>query len=110
MVDRWESISDSEYEALPLTAKIRHQKILANEAACKAGPMFARSKGGAIALEEMSEDARRWKTKAANHYAEAKRLRLILDDYLERNLRHYVSAGTSVFGGSGGIPAAGVAR
>lgn len=83
-VDVWRPLSDAEYTNLSLRDKMRHHQILAHAAGRKAGPMWKQVQGnrptpGHIAAEDMPDTWRRWKQVEANHNAEAKRLREILN-------------------------------
>jgi hypothetical protein len=81
----WRPLSEPEYDALSLRAKIRHQLILASDARSKAGPMFrntqsvmARAGGEHIQASDMPDTWRRWTDIARGHEAEAARLRSYL--------------------------------
>ena len=71
-IQPWSPPSDADYDSLTLRGKIREHQILANEAAVRAGPMFRSGKH--LTADEMSDDWRRLRAKAANHHAEVKRL------------------------------------
>jgi len=84
----WRELSDDEYRALSVREKIRHQLILAHRAGAKAGPMWRnpentanirRPMPGHIPLEEMPGAYHHWKHVEAQHLAEAKRLREIIN-------------------------------
>lgn len=68
----WEPLSDLAYDALSLSEKVRHQKILGAEALRKAGPQWANGKP--VAADDMPSDWHTWRRTAANHFDEAKRL------------------------------------
>lgn len=68
----WQQLNDDAYEALSLREKIRHHRILANEARRKAGPMWANGKPAEA--EEMPPRWHEWSRKAEDHGAEAQRL------------------------------------
>lgn len=68
----WRELSDSEYEALSLRSKIEHQRILANLARRKAGPMWVNGKPATA--DQLPERWHEWSARAANHEAEATRL------------------------------------
>lgn len=79
----WTPISDAEYDSLSLREKIRHQRILAHEAYCKAGPMWKTPQGGTtlrrpvaghVAERDMPDIWRHWRSIGQRHDAEAKRL------------------------------------
>lgn len=83
----WAPISNEEYDRLTIREKIRHQKILAHEAGCKAGPMWRNPTGGAkisrptpghTPADDLSPAFRHWKAVQAEHLAEAKRLQEII--------------------------------
>lgn len=78
VAEPWKPIGDEAYDRLTLTEKIRHQRILANEAYGKAGPMW---RGGKPATaEEMPESWHVWRQRARNHDDEAMRLRKIMEN------------------------------
>lgn len=79
----WTPLADDEYAKLSVREKIRHLKILAHEAGCKAGPMWKNPPGratmkrpaaGHVALEDMPASYRHWRGIQEGHLAEAKRL------------------------------------
>ena len=87
--ERWRDLSEGEYQQLSIREKIRHQKILAHEAAVKAGPMwrnrgtdatFARPVDGRVSADDMPGTFHHWKAIEAGHYAEARRLADIIRD------------------------------
>jgi hypothetical protein len=77
-IDDWRPLSDDEYERLSLYDKIRHQTILGNECRAKAGPMWSGGVGEKGRPAQRSAAKEAWATRAANHFAEAKRLRSFL--------------------------------
>lgn len=79
---KWEPITDAEYATYSLRDKIRHQTILGDEALAKAGPMWRN--GGPLTREDMGAAWHQWREAAANHYAEAKRLRETLAEVERR--------------------------
>lgn len=72
----WGPISDEAYDRLPLRDKIYHQTCLATDCDRKAGPMWRA--GAPVALEDMPPAFHAMKQRAANHRAEAARLRELL--------------------------------
>lgn len=75
-VETWRPLSDDEYRALPLNAKIRHHQILAHEARKTGGPMWTGGQlGKPIAIADMPAKWRDAQRRAKAHEAEAKRLR-----------------------------------
>lgn len=75
-VETWRPLSDAEYRALPLNAKIRHQQILAHEARKTGGPMWTGGQfGKAVAADDMPPKWHDAQRRAKAHEAEAKRLR-----------------------------------
>lgn len=77
-VQQWRPLSDSEYEALSLSEKIRHHQILAHESSLKAGPMWR--DGRPLHMDQMSPDYHEHMTRSRHHSAEVKRLR----EYMKR--------------------------
>lgn len=71
-VDAWKPLSDLAFDALGLRDKIRHHRILANEARRKAGPMWVNGKPATP--EEMPPHWHEWMSRAENHQAEGQRL------------------------------------
>lgn len=71
-VEFWRELTDAEYEALSLRGKIEHQRILANLARRKAGPMWLNGKPAAP--DELPQRWHEWTKRADNHEAEATRL------------------------------------
>jgi hypothetical protein len=69
----WEPISDAEYNGLSLREKIRHHQIMAHRARREAGPMWAN--GRPLDYDEMPAKWHHLHEQAANHVAEAKRLK-----------------------------------
>lgn len=82
----WRPLSDEEYGDLTLRDKVRHHRIMAHEARCKAGPMFrntthltkGRPSGVHLTAEEMTEKWRHWTAEAERHEEEAWRLNQVL--------------------------------
>lgn len=74
----WRPLSDEEYERLSLSDKIRPQRILAEEAAQRAGPQMIDRRP--IPAEEMPDRWHMWRNRSANHQAEVKRLLKLLHD------------------------------
>lgn len=83
----WAPLSEDDYEALDLPAKIRHHRILAQEAYRAAGPMFRntskagrmyRASGEHLTPDQLPDSWHENTTKARNHEAEAERLSAIL--------------------------------
>ena len=68
----WKPLSDLAYDELSLRDKIRHHRILANEARRKAGPMWLN--GRPAGPEELPPRWHEWSARAENHEAEAQRL------------------------------------
>lgn len=68
----WRELTDEEYEALPMRAKIRHRTILAHQARDKAGPMWL--KGKPAGPDELPPRWLNWTTVARGHEAEIGRL------------------------------------
>lgn len=89
--EEWRPLSDQEYAGLTIREKMRHQMILAAEAAKKAGPMWRNPEGAGIARpvdgrippEEMPDVYRHWKAIEASHLKEVTRLR----EYISRDER-----------------------
>lgn len=72
----WRPISDAEFNALPLRAKIRHHQILAHEARNTGGPMWTEGQNGrALTIDQMPAKWHDAQRRAKNHDAEARRLR-----------------------------------
>lgn len=69
----WRPLSDEEYRALSLSAKIRHHQILAHAARREAGPMW--SGGMRSPIEAMPPKWHELQRRADGHSAEVKRLR-----------------------------------
>ena len=83
--EEWRPLSDGEYEALPLSEKVRHHEILAHEASPKAGPMWRGGIAGrALRPEEMPEAWSGLTALAARHREEAARLRGKLREAIAR--------------------------
>lgn len=70
--EAWSPLDDEEYEALSLRGKIEHQRILANLARRKAGPMWLNGKPATP--DELPDRWHEWTKRAENHEAEATRL------------------------------------
>lgn len=75
-IGAWQPLSDAQYAALSLDAKIRHHQILANQCDVKAGPMWRDGKPADISA--MPESWHDWRRKAENHRNEARHLRQII--------------------------------
>lgn len=71
--EQWRPLTDDEYRSLSLNGKIRHHQILAAQARQKAGPMWMN--GRHMMPEDMPQEWRELRQRAANHEAEVKRLR-----------------------------------
>jgi hypothetical protein len=71
--DGWRELTDAEYDALELPAKERHHLIMANHCEVRAGPMWRNKKP--LRPDQMSPEWHALRARAANHRAEAKRLR-----------------------------------
>lgn len=71
----WRPLTDEEYQQLTLSDKIRHCRILAQEAYSKAGPQ-----GLHTSAEDMPESWKIWRGKGHGHDAEAQRLNKILQE------------------------------
>lgn len=82
-LEAWRPLSDYEYDRLPLREKIRHQRILAEAAAQKAGPQMI-NKRPALA-DDMPAHWHEWRQKAANHTDEVRRLSEKLAEAKARN-------------------------
>jgi len=78
-IGAWCELSEAEYDALNLADKIRHQKILASMASFKAGPMMR--KGKHLTPANLPPEWHMGKARAANHHAEARRLKEKLDEW-----------------------------
>ena len=73
----WKPLTYAAYDELTLTEKIRHQRILANQARGKAGPQW---RGGKPATpDQMPAAWHAWRQRAQNHDAEARRLQQVLE-------------------------------
>lgn len=87
-VEVWREPTEDEYRAMTVREKIRHHHIMAHEAGVKAGPMWRNPEGAAnirrpmpghLTIEEMPPTYHHWKRMQANHAAEAKRLREMIN-------------------------------
>lgn len=77
----WRPLTDEEYERLSLSDKIRHQRILAEEAAQRAGPQMRNRRP--VLAEDMPDRWHMWRARAENHQGEVKRLLKLLHDAKE---------------------------
>lgn len=80
-LEAWRPLTDEEYDRLSLSDKIRHQRILAEDAAQRAGPQM-RNKRPALP-EDMPDRWHMWRARAEHHQAEVKRLLKIIHDAKE---------------------------
>ena len=83
----WQPLSDEEYDALGLADKIRHQRILANEARLRGGGNTQRGPNGIRIPLEPGPRLERFeaeKERADRHTAEAVRLTEKLEEWKQR--------------------------
>lgn len=77
--EKWRPLSDEEYDALSLSDKIRHHRILADRVWDEAGPIRRRVGSRNIADLRQDPDWRELERRGADHLAEASRLQSYLD-------------------------------
>jgi hypothetical protein len=75
----WRPLSDDEYRALSITAKIRHQAILMSEALRKAGPMWRNGKPAIP--DDLPASWHEGKRQASHHDSQMRHLRKILKQH-----------------------------
>jgi hypothetical protein len=76
---KWEPLDEDAYQALTLREKIRHHRIMATGAATQAGPQWR--DGAPVRADQMGDDWRRCRARAANHLQEVDRLTKRLEEY-----------------------------